>query len=108
MNRAFDPLDSVLFLTGFAGLWLTCGALAVTLTAGLAGGRRVAAAVGAFVATVAVLAVVATVFDQLGQHVFSPANRGLHGEWGFFSVGACLLGIAAWAASRRAAARAAH
>ena len=100
LNRHFDPLDSILFLVGFVGVWATAVALAVHLSAGRHGARRVAFGVTFFVAIAAVLGVVSLVFDQLGRHVFAPSNIGLHGEWSFFSIGVCLVAIAVWARTR--------
>jgi hypothetical protein len=100
INRHFDPLDSILFLAGFVGLWGTAIALAAYLSAGRSGSRRVLVAVAAFVAIVAVLGAISVVFDQLGRRLFSASNIGLHGEWSFFSIGVCLLVLAAWAAAR--------
>ncbi|WP_375502861.1 hypothetical protein [uncultured Jatrophihabitans sp.] len=97
INRHFDPLDSILFLTGFAGLWLTAIALAVVLSSARQGSARVLAALGIFLATGLILAAVSAAFDQLGRHLFSRSNIGLHGEWSFFSIGVCMLFIAAWA-----------
>jgi hypothetical protein len=104
LNRHFDPLDSILFLAGFAGLWLTAVALAVHLSSGRRGGARAIVAVAAFVATAVILGAVGAGFDQLGRHLFSRSNIGLHGEWSFFSIGVGLLIIAAWAVHRRRAA----
>jgi hypothetical protein len=100
INRSFDPLDSILFLIGFAGMWLTAGAVAVTTSAGHHGAARITRAVGAFLATVVLLGAISVVFDQMGRHAFSPANRGLHGEWSFFSIGVTLLVLATWADRR--------
>jgi hypothetical protein len=97
INRHFDPLDSILFLVGFAGLWLTAIALAVHLSSARRGLARVLTALGAFLATAVVLGAVGTALDQVGRHVFSRSNIGLHGEWSFFSIGICLLLTAAWA-----------
>jgi hypothetical protein len=100
LNRHFDPLDSILFLVGFVGVWATAIALAVHLSAGRHGARRAGVGVGLFVAIAAVLGAVSVAFDQLGRHVFSPSNIGLHGEWSFFSIGVCLVIIAVWARTR--------
>jgi DMSO/TMAO reductase YedYZ heme-binding membrane subunit len=96
LNRAFDPLDSVLFLTGLACLLLTLVSLATHLSAGHAGPARVGRATGAFLLTAVTLGGVSFVADTLGRHFFSPANIGLHGEWSCFITGVCLLCIAAW------------
>ncbi|WP_375475410.1 hypothetical protein [uncultured Jatrophihabitans sp.] len=101
LNRHFDPLDSILFLAGFAGLWLTAIALAVHLSARRRGRARLALSAAVFIATAVVLGAVAAVFDQLGRHVFAKTNIGLHGEWSFFSIGVCLLVVAAWAVRRQ-------
>jgi hypothetical protein len=100
INRSFDPLDSALFLTGFVGMLLTSGALAMYSSAGRRGLARAAHAVAAFLATAAVLGVISLAFDQMGRHVFSPANQGLHGEWSFFSIGVMMLVLGAWANRR--------
>ena len=101
INRSFDPLDSILFFTGFAGMLLTAAALATYLSQDRAGLTRLACAVGLYLAIAATLGALSFVFDQMGRHVFSPTNRGLHGEWSFFSIGVTLLLIGAWAAWRR-------
>jgi hypothetical protein len=100
INRSFDPLDSVLFLTGFVGMLLTAAALSVTLSAGRRGLPRVALAAAIFLATAVVLGLISLAFDQMGRHLFSPANKGLHGEWSFFSIGVALLALGAWADRR--------
>jgi hypothetical protein len=100
INRSFDPLDSILFLIGFAGMWLTAGAVAVTASAGHHGATRITRGFGAFLATAVVLGAISIVFNQMGRHVFSPDNRGLHGEWSFFSIGVALLVLATWADRR--------
>ena len=100
INRSFDPLDSILFLTGFVAMILTVALLSVELSASRRGGRRVAMAAGIFLLAAAVLGVVSLAFDEMGRHVFSASNKGLHGEWSFFSIGICLLLTAAWAAHR--------
>jgi hypothetical protein len=100
INGSFNPLDSVLFLVGFAGMWLTAGAVAVTTSANHQGAARIARGIGAFLATAVVLGVISVAFDQMGRHVFSPANKGLHGEWSFFSIGVALLTLAVWADHR--------
>lgn len=97
INRPFDPLDSVLFFAGLACLLGTVLALAVHLSAGRTGAARVAVAVGAFLATGAVLGALSFSADFLARHIFSPANIGLHDEWSCFTIGLCLLVIAAWA-----------
>ncbi len=100
INRQFDPLDSILFLGGFIGWILTCALLAVDLSRAHRGAARVALAVGYFVLTGAVFGVISFTFDEMGRHTFSTSNRGLHGEWSFFSIGICLLLIATWSARR--------
>ncbi len=100
LNRAFDPLDSVLFFAGLACVLGTVLALAVHLSVGRTGPARVAVAAGAFLATAAVLGAISFGADTLARHVFSPANIGLHGEWSCFATGLCLLVIAAWAGHR--------
>jgi predicted membrane channel-forming protein YqfA (hemolysin III family) len=100
INRSFDPLDSILFLAGFVGMLLTAAALAVTASASRHGLARVALAVAVFLATALVLGVISLAFDQMGRHVFSAANKGLHGEWSFFSIGVALLALAGWADRR--------
>ncbi len=97
LNRSFDPLDSVLFIVGLVGLVLTIGALAVHLSAGREGPARAGVAVGAFLATTAVLATVSFAADTLGRHAFSSSNIGLHEEWSCFSTGLVLVAIAVWA-----------
>jgi uncharacterized membrane protein len=100
INRTFDPLDSVLFLVGFAGMLATTGALSVYLSRNRRGFQRVAVAAGIFLAVAAVLGLVSYAFDQFGRHVFAAGNKGLHGEWSFFSIGIALLLISAWTARR--------
>ena len=100
LNRAFDPLDSVLFFLGAACLVLTLVALAVHVSAGRTGAARLRVALAAFFATTAVLATISLTADIMGRRVFSPANVGLHDEWSCFSIGLCLLAISWWAASQ--------
>jgi asparagine N-glycosylation enzyme membrane subunit Stt3 len=100
VNRSFDPLDTVLFLVGFVGMLLTAVALAVHAGARRTGVARLGVGLAVLVATVAALGAVAAVFDTVGRHLFPPSNIGLHGEWSFFSIGVCLLAIAAWTRRR--------
>ncbi len=96
INRHFDPLDSILFLAGFVTLWLAVIALAVYLSATRSGTNRVVTAAVVFIVAAVFLGVISTIFDQAGKHIFSRTNIGLHGEWSFFSIGICLLVLAAW------------
>ena len=95
-NTNFGFWDDVLFLVGFIGLWVTCLALAVHLSRGHAGWKRVGVAAAVFVGVVAVLGVLSFAMDFIGRHTFSAANVGLHGEWSFFIIGVCLLALAGW------------
>ena len=95
-NTNFGVWDNVLFLVGFIGLWLTCLALAVHLSRGHAGWRRVGVAAAVFVGVGAVLGVLSFAMDFIGRHAFSPSDVGLHGEWSFFTIGVCLLALAWW------------
>lgn len=99
LNRAFDPLDSALFLCGLAGMLLATGSLAMHLSRHRSGGPRAVTAVTAYLACLAVLGAVSAGFDAFGRHTFSPSNRGLHGEWSFFSIGLALLALSGWAAA---------
>ena len=100
VNRSFGVLDDALFLLGLAALVICTVALAVALSARAHGPARVGLGVLVLVATLAVVFGLASVMDTMGHHVFSSANVGLHGEWSFFTVGVCLLAIAAWAGRR--------
>jgi hypothetical protein len=100
INRSFDPLDSVLFLVGFIGMLLTTGALAVYVSRNRQGPRRVAFAAGVYLVVAVVLGAISFALDQFGRHVFAASNKGLHGEWSFFSIGIALLLMSAWTAPR--------
>ena len=100
INRSFDPLDSALFLIGFVGMLLTVAALALYLTRNRQGLRRVATALGTYIAVGLTLGLISFTFDQFGRHVFSANNKGLHGEWSFFSIGVALLLIGGWSHRR--------
>lgn len=100
INRSFDPLDSVLFLIGFVGMLLTTGALSVYISRNRQGARRVAYAAGVYLVIAVALGAISFAFDQFGRHVFAASNKGLHGEWSFFSIGIALLLISAWTAHR--------
>jgi hypothetical protein len=100
INRSFDPLDSILFLTGLVGMLLTAGTLSLTLSASRRGPARVALTIAIFLATAVVLGVISLAFDQMGRHVFSASNKGLHGEWSFFSIGVALVVLGGWADRR--------
>jgi hypothetical protein len=102
VNRSFGVLDNVLFVLGLLGLLGTLVALATALSAPAHGAARLARGVGAFLAALVVIGVLAQVMDTMGHHVFSASNKGLHGEWSFFTVGVCLLLIAGWANRARA------
>ena len=105
INRSFDPVDSVLFMIGFVGMLLTVGALSAHLSRRRRGLDRAVAAVGIYVTVAVALGTISFVADQFGRHVFSAANRGLHGEWSFFSIGIALLLIGVWTSTRSARAR---
>lgn len=105
INRHFDPLDSILFLVGFVGLWLTAIAFAVHLSGIRRGANRIVTGAAVFLATVVFLGVISVIFDRIGRRLFSTSNIGLHGEWSFFSIGVCLLILAAWAFRQRPAPR---
>lgn len=98
LDRAFDPLDSVLFFVGLGCLVLTVVAVATRLSAGHRGRARLGRAAVALLAVTALLGSVSLAADTLGRRLFSPANVGLHEEWSCFSVGLCMLAIAGWAA----------
>lgn len=97
INDSFGFLDNLLLWVGLIGILVTLAALAVVLSARATGAKRVAMGVGVFVCALGVVGVLAQLMDTMGHHVFSPANKGLHGEWSFFTVGVCLLLIAGWA-----------
>lgn len=97
VNDSFGLLDAILFWVGLIGLFVTLVALATALSARTSGARRVASGVGAFVGAFVVIGTLAELMDTMGHQVFSPANKGLHEEWTFFTVGVCLLLIAGWA-----------
>ena len=101
INRSFDPLDSVLFLVGFAGMLLTIGALSVYASRNRQGTRRVAYAVGIYLAVTVALGTLSFISDQFGRHAFAATNKGLHGEWSFFSIGIALVSISAWTARHK-------
>ena len=100
INRSFDPLDSVLFLVGFIGLLLTTGVLSAYFSRNHQGLRRVAVAAGTYLGIAVALGAISFAFDQFGRHAFAASNKGLHGEWSFFSIGIALLLISAWTAHR--------
>jgi hypothetical protein len=100
INRSFDPLDSILFLVGFVGMLLTTGALSVYVSRNRRGLRRVAYAAGIYLVVAGALGAISFAFDQFGRHAFAASNKGLHGEWSFFSIGIALLLISAWTARR--------
>lgn len=102
VNDSFGVLDDLLFWVGLIGLLVTLVALAAALSARTTGVKRAALGVGAFVCAFVIIGVLAQLMDTVGHHVFSPANKGLHGEWSFFTVGVCLLLIAGWANRARA------
>ena len=97
VNRSFGVLDEVLFFVGLIGIFVTLGGLATALSARATGARRVAIGGGAFVGAFVIIATIGELMDTMGKSVFSPANKGLHEEWFFFTVGVCLLLIAGWA-----------
>jgi hypothetical protein len=101
INRAFDPLDSMIFLVGFVGMLLTAGALSIYLSRDKRGRSRVVTAIGIYLTVAAALGTISFGFDQLGRLLVSASNKGLHGEWSFFSIGVSLLIIASWAARRQ-------
>ena len=101
INRSFDPLDSVLFLTGFVGMLVTTGAFAVYLSRHRRGLQRVAFASISYLAIAAALGLISFAFDQFGRHVFAASNKGLHGEWSFFSIGIALGLIGVWTSRRQ-------
>jgi hypothetical protein len=97
INNSFGTLDNLLFGVGLLALLVTLLALAAAISIRATGGNWVAWGVGTFLGALAVIGVLAQIMDTMGHHVFSPANKGLHGEWSFFTVGVCLLLIAGWA-----------
>ncbi len=101
INRSFDPLDSILFLTGFVGMLATCVALAVQHSAGQRGARRAAYGAAIFAVVAIGLGAISFVCDEFGRHAFAASNKGLHGEWSFFSIGISLLVVAALTERRR-------
>ncbi len=96
INSSFGRLDNAVFFVGLGGLAVTAVALSVYVSARAKGARRVGLGVLTFIASVVVLGVVGQLMDTMARHVFSEANVGLHSEWSFFTIGLCLLGIAAW------------
>jgi hypothetical protein len=95
INGGFDPIDSVLFLAGLTCMLGTAVALAVLFSATRRGLTRVLLGVGVFMVFALVLGAIASAFDTFGRHLFSASNKGLHGEWSFFSIGVCLT-LLAW------------
>ena len=61
---------------------------------------RVAYAAGVYLVIAVALGAISFAFDQFGRHVFAASNKGLHGEWSFFSIGIALLLISAWTTRR--------
>jgi hypothetical protein len=98
LDRSFDPLDSVLFLSGL--LAMLVGLVAAGLA--VAEGRRPrwAWALGAFVGLSAVLGLVSDLGDRLARATYTGSNLGLRTEWSFFLVGVQLLVLAAAVARR--------
>jgi hypothetical protein len=105
INSSFGVLDNAMFLVGIGGLAVTAVSLAVCLSGRATGVARIGLGVATFVALAVVLGVAGQLMDTMGHHVFSDANVGLHGEWSFFTIGLCLLGIAAWVRHRPARVR---
>jgi hypothetical protein len=105
INSSFGLLDNAVFFLGLAGLAVTTVSMAVYVSGRANGVRRIGLGVLTFVALAVVLGVLGQLMDTMGRHVFSDANIGLHGEWSFFTIGLCLLGIAAWARRRSARVR---
>jgi hypothetical protein len=101
INDSFGTLDNLLFGVGLIALLVTLLALASAVSARATGANRAARGVGAFIGAFVVIGVLAQVMDTMGRHVFSSANKGLHGEWSFFTIGVCLLLIAGWANRNR-------
>ena len=97
INGPFDPLDSTLYFFGLVTMALTLVSFAIYLSRKHTGYGRVGFAVVAFLGSVVVLGAISLAFDFAGRAIFSPANVGLYGEWSFFSVALCLLGIGLWA-----------
>lgn len=95
INRSFDPIDSILFLTGLACTLGTGIALAVQISTRRHGPMRLLLAVGCFLAFAVILGGIATACDEFGRHTFPATDKGLHGEWSFFSIGICLT-LLAW------------
>jgi hypothetical protein len=100
INSSFGRLDNAVFFVGLGGLAVTAVAMAVYVSGRAKGARRAGLGVLTFVALLVVLGVVGQLMDAIGRHVFSDANVGLHSEWSFFTIGLCLLGIAAWTRHR--------
>lgn len=96
VNDSFGVLDNLLFWVGLLGLLMTLVALATALSGHVTGAARLARGVAVFLGALVVIGTLAQIMDTLGQHVFSPSNKGLHGEWSFFTIGVCLLLIAGW------------
>ena len=100
INSSFGVLDDALFLLGITAMLVCVVSFAVVVSASRHGAARSGFGLLAFVATLGVVFGLAQLMDTMGHHVFSKTNIGLHGEWSFFTVGVCLLAIAAWAGRR--------
>jgi hypothetical protein len=103
INSSFGVLDDAMLFVGLGGLAITAVSLAVYVSGRATGAARIGLGTVTFVGLMVVLGVVAQLMDSMGRHVFSDANIGLHGEWSFFTIGLCLLGIAVWTRHRSAA-----
>lgn len=100
VNSSFGVLDDVFFYTGLGAFLVTLAALAAHFSRRVSGVRRIAVGALVFLALLICSAAFSLLMDAMGQHVFSDANVGLHGEWSFFSVGVVLLLFAGWSFRR--------
>jgi hypothetical protein len=95
IDDSFDPLDSILFLSGLAALVVMGGSIGALVGRRSAGVRRVLVAAGVALALVAGLTVVSIAADALSHALYHGGNRGLHEECGIFAIGVAALTLAA-------------
>jgi hypothetical protein len=95
IDDSFDPLDSILFLSGLAALVVMGGSIGALAGRRSAGMRRVLEATGVTVGLVAALTLVSIAADALSHALYHGSNRGLHEECGIFAIGVAALVLAA-------------
>lgn len=104
-DGSFDPLESVFFLGGLAGILAAAVLVGHALTRGLSGAGRVAATVAGTVALVALTVAIEQAGNSLVGGAYDGGNLGVEDESGIGLAGLFWLavGIASAMRARRAA-----